>query len=191
MAIGCEEAQDAGTTKNSQNVEIRGGETGYLIVFYAGEGQCDTFSLRTGSDGKLTELPTATRADYNFLGWYTEDGTQITTETVFTGDAVVTAKWEAIPAIITVTGKGSTDYCYIYTNSILNMVVSAQTLSLERGSTVTCVVKNGAVAAGTGTVTLNGETVLSNEGSYKYTVKGNATIDMSYSSRGHITIKET
>lgn len=180
-----------GLRKTPRMWKSGGGETGHLIVFYAGEGQCDTFSLRTGADGKLTELPTATRAGYNFLGWYTEDGTQITTETVFTGDAIVYAEWEGIPATIKVTGSGSSSYCYIYTTSILAPTLQATTLSLERGSTVTCVVKDG--SAGSGTVTLNGETVLSEGGIYKYTVKGDATIDMSYSSRGggRITIKET
>lgn len=44
-------------------------------------------------DGKLAELPTPTRGFYVFTGWFDADGNKITTDTVFTSDATVTAHW--------------------------------------------------------------------------------------------------
>ena len=44
-------------------------------------------------DGKLAELPTPTRDFYVFTGWFDADGSKITTDTVFTSDATVTAHW--------------------------------------------------------------------------------------------------
>lgn len=44
-------------------------------------------------DGKLAELPTPTRDFYVFTGWFDADGNKITTDTVFTSDATVTAHW--------------------------------------------------------------------------------------------------
>ncbi len=45
------------------------------------------------ANGKLTSLPTPTRRDYNFQGWFTKDGAQVTTETVFEADTTVYARW--------------------------------------------------------------------------------------------------
>lgn len=134
-------------------------------MFYAGEGQCDTFSLRTGADGKLTELPTATRTDYNFLGWYTEGGTQITTETVFTGDAVAAAKWAADVCTVTITGSGATTllgnttkYAWLVIDG--EEITSATTKTVPWGTEIKCY----AIASPDNDYTeayikLNGETV--------------------------------
>ena len=44
-------------------------------------------------DGKLTSLPTSTRDGYDFLGWYTAGGDRVTTDTVFTADTTLYARW--------------------------------------------------------------------------------------------------
>ncbi|MBQ9438211.1 MAG: leucine-rich repeat protein, partial [Lachnospiraceae bacterium] len=67
----------------------------YTITFDANEGTVMPASAETGEDGKLSSLPTPARTGYSFSGWYTEKtgGTQVTSTTVFTGDATVYARW--------------------------------------------------------------------------------------------------
>jgi uncharacterized protein (TIGR02145 family)/uncharacterized repeat protein (TIGR02543 family) len=70
----------------------------YTITFNAGGGTVSPTSAVTGTDGKLTSLPTPTRDGYIFDGWYTAstDGTVVTTSTVFTANAIVYARWTEI-----------------------------------------------------------------------------------------------
>ncbi len=63
------------------------------VTFDADGGSVRPTSLETGADGKLTSLPTPTRRDYNFNGWFTKDGAQVTTDTVFTESTTVYAQW--------------------------------------------------------------------------------------------------
>ena len=67
----------------------------YIITFDANGGAVSTATMTTRADGKLPSLPTASRASYTFDGWYTEtnEGTQITTNTVFDRDITVYAHW--------------------------------------------------------------------------------------------------
>ena len=66
----------------------------YIITLDRNDGSITT-SASTGTDGKLAELPTPTRIDYQFVGWFTEKtgGTEVTTEYVFTADTVIYAQW--------------------------------------------------------------------------------------------------
>lgn len=64
----------------------------YTISFDADGGECLIESLETDKDGKLTEIPNATKEGYDFDGWYIDD-VKVTSETIFTGDTTVTAKW--------------------------------------------------------------------------------------------------
>ncbi len=56
-------------------------------------------TLTTGADGRLTSLPTPTRSDYRFDGWFTakNGGTKVTTETVFTVNTTIYAYWTYTP----------------------------------------------------------------------------------------------
>ena len=64
------------------------------VTFDANGGSVTPRSMIVNAaDGKLTSLPTPTRRDYNFQGWFTKDGAQITTETVFEADTTVYARW--------------------------------------------------------------------------------------------------
>lgn len=77
----------------------------YTISFNANGGSVSSASAMTGTDGKLTSLPTPTRSgSYSFVGWYTaaSGGTQVTLATVFSADATVYAHW-------TYTGGSSSD----------------------------------------------------------------------------------
>ena len=67
----------------------------YTITFNANGGSVSPTSAATGTDGKLSALPTPTRDGYIFDGWYTSagGGQQVTTATVFTEDTTVYAHW--------------------------------------------------------------------------------------------------
>jgi uncharacterized protein (TIGR02145 family)/uncharacterized repeat protein (TIGR02543 family) len=68
----------------------------YLITFKAGDGAtASKASDRTGADGKLASLPTATKSGYTFNGWFTSSsgGEKITSGTEFTSNTEVYAQW--------------------------------------------------------------------------------------------------
>ena len=71
----------------------------HTVTFDPARGSCETASAYTGTDGKLTSLPTATRAGYTFDGWYTEPigGDKIELSRVYTEDTNVFAHWTANP----------------------------------------------------------------------------------------------
>jgi uncharacterized repeat protein (TIGR02543 family) len=72
--------------------------TGYFtITIDANGGSVSLTTLRTGADGRLPTLPMPTRAHHTFNGWFSTatGGTQITTNTVFTGNSTIHAQWTA------------------------------------------------------------------------------------------------
>jgi uncharacterized repeat protein (TIGR02543 family) len=54
-------------------------------------------TLTTGTNGRLTNLPTPTRSGHSFNGWFTAatGGTVVNTNTVFTANATIFAQWTA------------------------------------------------------------------------------------------------
>lgn len=78
----------------------------YMITFDANGGTADIASGTTNGVGKLTALPTPVRDGYTFNGWYTavSGGDRVTTDTVFTCDAVIYAQWRPIAKITFGTG---------------------------------------------------------------------------------------
>ncbi|SDJ55473.1 Listeria/Bacterioides repeat-containing protein, partial [Lachnospiraceae bacterium G41] len=70
----------------------------YTITFEANGGSYDVISAITNSQFKLDTIPEPTLEGYKFLGWFTavENGTKITTDTVFTADTTVYALWEEV-----------------------------------------------------------------------------------------------
>lgn len=64
------------------------------VTFNANGGSVSTTSAQT-SEGSLTSLPTPTKTNYSFDGWYTDaiSGTKVTTSTVFTTDTAIFAQW--------------------------------------------------------------------------------------------------
>ena len=74
----------------------------YTITFDGNGGLIDgkeTYSIKANEGETLTELPTATRDGYYFLGWFTGDGVndgQFTTVTPVTHDFKLFARWEKI-----------------------------------------------------------------------------------------------
>ena len=72
---------------------------GYTITFDAAGGDCDTASVRTDLDGKISTLPEASRDGYTFRGWFTaaSGGEQVTLDKVYSADKTLYAQWEKIP----------------------------------------------------------------------------------------------
>ncbi len=68
---------------------------GYIITFDSDGGRCSPSVMRTGTDGKLHELPKATWAEHIFEGWYTASGTIVSLDTVYTGATTLYAQWLA------------------------------------------------------------------------------------------------
>ncbi|MCM1480136.1 MAG: InlB B-repeat-containing protein, partial [Muribaculaceae bacterium] len=69
----------------------------YTIIFNANGGSCSVSSKQT-SNHKLSNLPTAAKANFTFDGWYTavSGGTKISTATVFSYNTTVYAHWSEI-----------------------------------------------------------------------------------------------
>ncbi len=82
------------------------------VRFDAFGGSVEEESLNTNINGKLSVLPTPTKASSIFKGWFTdaELGTEITVNTVFTESTTVYARWEVAgaPFIITLNAEGGT-----------------------------------------------------------------------------------
>lgn len=53
----------------------------------------DVKKATTNKHGKLDTLPTPERSRYRFDGWFTADGTEVTTNTVFSEDTTIHAEW--------------------------------------------------------------------------------------------------
>lgn len=67
----------------------------YTITFNGNGGTASVASMTTGNDGMLSELPTATRNNYVFDGWYTSanGGTKVNKNKVYIEDTILYAHW--------------------------------------------------------------------------------------------------
>ena len=67
----------------------------HTITFNANGGTITLTSATTGTDGRLTSLPTPTRDNHSFNGWFTAatGGTAVTTTTVFNSNTTIFAQW--------------------------------------------------------------------------------------------------
>ena len=114
----------------------------YTITFNANGGTVTPANGTTGTDGKLSSLPTPTRSSsYSFKGWYTaaSGGTQVTTSTVFSANMTIYAQWNY-------NGGGGSGGSYDPTYSITadkteNGTVSVDPKSASNGDTVTITAK--------------------------------------------------
>ena len=86
------------TTYSTVTVSAKPEEKSFTITFNANGGTVDKTTAQTGTDGRLTSLPTPTRSDYTFDGWFTaaENGEMVTTSTVFYSDATIHAHWTKV-----------------------------------------------------------------------------------------------
>lgn len=68
----------------------------YVINLDAGEGIVDPTTVQATFGQAVGTLPTPTREHYDFLGWYDENGKEVTSDTVYSvaANITLTAKWE-------------------------------------------------------------------------------------------------
>ena len=73
----------------------------YTLTFDANGGTVDVSSKSVMENLSYKKLPVPTRAEYTFMGWYTEreGGEQVTSSTICMGDATVYAHWEENSAV--------------------------------------------------------------------------------------------
>lgn len=117
--VGSGEPIEFGTTQNRTVIATgkwkeTGGNSGpggtkCTITFEANGGTVDPTSAETGEDGKLTYLPIPTHETWTFDGWYTsaEGGTEVTKDTVFSGNDTIYAHWAKIFTITFNAGEGT------------------------------------------------------------------------------------
>ncbi|MDR2572322.1 MAG: InlB B-repeat-containing protein [Oscillospiraceae bacterium] len=67
----------------------------HTVTFNPTGGSINPASAVTGSDGRLISLPTPEKSGHSFNGWFTAEtgGVQVTTDTVFTGNSSIYARW--------------------------------------------------------------------------------------------------
>ena len=67
----------------------------YTITFNPQNGTVSPTSGTTGTNGRLSTLPTPARSGYTFDGWFILEtgGTEVTTDYVFNSDATIYAQW--------------------------------------------------------------------------------------------------
>ncbi len=65
------------------------------VTFDANGGTVDVETMITDRSSKLASLPTASRENYTFDGWFDAADKQVTTDTVYYADTKLTAKWTA------------------------------------------------------------------------------------------------
>ena len=68
---------------------------GYKVTFNPNGGTVSITFARTDANTNklLIDLPVPTKNNYDFAGWFTEDGTRITSKSVFKADTEIIAKW--------------------------------------------------------------------------------------------------
>ena len=86
----------------------------YTVTFNANGGSVTPAPMKTGTDGKLTSLPTPTRTGFAFNGWYTSltGGELVDTSYVFTRDTTVYARWTENTAPVTGTAGANITWRY-------------------------------------------------------------------------------
>ena len=107
----------------------------YTLNFDVNGGQCDITSKEVENAVAIGELPVPERTGYDFVGWYLEDGTEVTSETVFSSgeDQTVYARWSTKEYQLTWTeGTGKT----ITVERTASPYVNAATGSLANGDAI-------------------------------------------------------
>lgn len=74
----------------------------YTVIFDANGGTLTHTYGATGVGGRIVSLPTPTREDYDFNGWFTEriDGIQVTANTEFNENTTIYARWVPVETSI-------------------------------------------------------------------------------------------
>ena len=139
-----------------------------FTVTFDGNGGTPSVGSMTTIDQKLSSLPSASRrGSYRFLGWYLEDGAEITTDTVFSANTTVYAHWTYTGG----SGSVSTSYTITIRDS-RDGNVTANRRSAPAGATVTITITpdSGYVLENISVTDKNGNDLkLTDKGNGKYT----------------------
>lgn len=65
------------------------------VTFDADGGTCNTTTLSIDKGQKITNIPSATKSNHDFLGWYDTNNNQLTTDTAINENITYTAKWKS------------------------------------------------------------------------------------------------
>lgn len=120
---------------------------GYTITFDTNGGLINVPTIVTDENGKLPFLPIPNRDGYIFNGWYTvaNDGTSVTTDTVFNADTTVYAQWSKVNSSSggpsggsSTSGESSSaNYSIAIPTEVENGSVAVRPTRAEKGDTVT------------------------------------------------------
>ena len=78
------------------------------VHFEANDGTpVDDITLDKGQ--KIAQLPSTTKDNYNFLGWFDENNNKLTTETIINDNATYYAHWQIVTHIVTFNTHGGTE----------------------------------------------------------------------------------
>ena len=90
-----ESADQNYTASPDTEVVVGEGEARSFTITFDGNGGTPTADSMQTTGQRLASLPSASRSEHSFDGWYTErnGGTRITTQTVFPGNTTVYAHW--------------------------------------------------------------------------------------------------
>ena len=149
--------------KKFSTLAVAGQDT-LTVSFDASGGDCATTTMQTDDSGKLSGLPTPTKAGSRFDGWYLSDGTKVTEDTVFTTNEAATAKWLA-------PGGTTTAYPITVPGETAGGTAQADAVTAARGTTVTITValeEGYALAALTAVDADGNEIPLTDEGNGRY-----------------------
>lgn len=101
------------------------------ITFNANGGVCETETATTNSEGKLDNLPTATKNGFVFAGWSMTTG-MVDSETIYTENTTLYATWEQKISQYTISyDSGKFVVTGKTTNSTINYTVSDDKTSLS------------------------------------------------------------
>ena len=107
-------SQSTGLNGDFSGTVIQPWAAGYTITLDANGGVVDPESHSVVFEKKIGNLPTPTRAGYNFVGWFDEEkgGTEYTADTTYKADKDITlfAQWTAKQYAITFNANGGSAY---------------------------------------------------------------------------------
>lgn len=121
--------------QEAETVYVKYKANDYTLYFNANGGKCDTTSKTVTFDSKVGTLPTPTKEGEVFMGWYDENGTKYTSDTVYKvdGNTTLYAKWtdEAFVLLKIYTGgdTSSADRLYDMTGYVVDSKVTLDTVT--------------------------------------------------------------
>jgi uncharacterized repeat protein (TIGR02543 family) len=127
------------STQLSENIMLWARWVRINVTFNGNGADQPNTSVEVGYDNKLTELPTPTRAGFDFTGWYTTSGNPVTLDREYTGQTTIVAMWVSnIPGTFTITldrntGMGTLETTILATGTDGRLAAPLPSLTAEAG----------------------------------------------------------